>query len=76
MKGEGAHYETIEWVCKEYNLGEASKVFLQDMREYRNRMFYEGFNIQASYIRLNAKKINGIIKSLLNLIDKKSQEKK
>jgi len=71
MKGEGAHYETIEYVCKEHNLGEASRVFLQDMREYRNRMFYEGFNIQASYIRLNAKKINDIIKSLLNLIDKK-----
>ncbi len=76
MKGEGAHYETIEYVCKEHNLGEASRVFLQDMREYRNGMFYEGFNIQASYIRLNAKKINDIIKSLLNLIDKKPQEKK
>ena len=38
MKGEGAHYETIEYVCKEHNLGEASRVFLQDMREYRNRI--------------------------------------
>lgn len=70
MKGEGAHYETINHICKEHNLGEASRIFLQDMRDYRNRISYEGFNIQPSYIRLNLKKIKNTIKSLLALIEK------
>ena len=67
MKGEGAHYETIEYVCKEYNLNEASRIFLQNMREYRNRIAYEGFSIQESYIRLNNKQIKQILKILLEL---------
>lgn len=71
IKGEGAHYETIEYVCKEHNLGETTRIYLQDMREYRNRISYEGFNIPASYIRSNAEKIKGIIGTLLGLLGKK-----
>ena len=48
MKGESAHYETIEHVCEKYKLGEASREFLQGMRDYRNRISYEGFNVQPN----------------------------
>lgn len=71
MKGEGAHYETIEYVCKEYKFSEASRTLLQDMREYRNRVAYEGFNIPENYVRLNNKQIKQILKTLLELTKEK-----
>ncbi|MFA5887487.1 MAG: hypothetical protein WC852_02145 [Candidatus Nanoarchaeia archaeon] len=71
MKGESAHYETIEYACEKYKLGESARVFLQEMRDYRNRFSYEGFNVQESYIRLNKKKIDEIITILLKLVDEK-----
>lgn len=71
MKGEYAHYEVIEYACKEYGLGESSRRFLQDMRDYRNRISYEGFNVQKSYILLNLGRINTIIQTLLNLIEER-----
>lgn len=71
MKGESAHYETIEYACEKYKLGESIRVFLQEMRDYRNRFSYEGFNVQESYIRLNRKKIDEIIQRLLRLADER-----
>lgn len=71
IKGEGAHYETIEHVCKEYKFKETDRRFLQDIREYRNRIAYEGFNVQKNYIKLNSKKISEIIKALLGLVNEK-----
>jgi len=71
MKGESAHYETIEHVCEKYKLGEASREFLQGMRDYRNRISYEGFNVQPNYVKQNKKKINSIIESLLKLVNEK-----
>ena len=53
MKGEGAHYETIEYICKEYKFSEASRTLLQDMREYRNRIAYEGFLVESNYLKRN-----------------------
>src|SRR3989344_3921445 len=38
IKGEGAHQELINYICKNYNLGEAQRVFLQKLRPpMRNR---------------------------------------
>jgi hypothetical protein len=71
IKGEGAHHEIIDYVCDNYGLGDIVKSFLQDMRDYRNRISYEGFNIKASYIQINSKKIEDIIKKLLELLEKK-----
>ncbi|MFH1066179.1 MAG: hypothetical protein V1734_06745 [Nanoarchaeota archaeon] len=73
MKGESAHYETIEYACAKYKLGEGTRIFFQEMRDYRNRFSYEGFNVQESYIRLNKKKIDEIIQVLLKLADEKLQ---
>lgn len=71
MKGECSHYETIEYVCKNYQLGEGTRVFLQEMRDYRNRFSYEGFHVLDSYVRLNRKKIDSIIQKLLNLVSER-----
>ncbi len=69
MKGESSHYETIEYACEKYNFGEGIRVFLQEMRDYRNRFSYEGFSVQESYIRLNKKRIDDIVQKLIKLVD-------
>ncbi len=68
IKGEGAHQELIEYIAKLYNFDEQTREFLQQMRNYRNRISYEGFIIHKNYIRLNKKKIQNIIKNLFNLL--------
>lgn len=69
FKGEGAHAEIINHVCDKYELGEGNKEFIQEMRDYRNRVSYEGFNIRKEYIQTNIKRIEEIIKKLLTIIN-------
>lgn len=61
--GEGAHQQLLDHVCKK-NLDEGKRVFLQDMRDFRNRIQYEGFFVNPNYITSHSKKINTIIKQL------------
>jgi len=68
IKGEGAHQELIDHICKKYTLSESIRVFLQEIREFRNRISYEGFMINADYINTNSKRIEGIIRTLRNLV--------
>ena len=65
-KGEGAHQELIDYVAKQHNFDEQMRQFLQHMRDYRNRISYEGFMINKNFILLNVAKIKGIIKKLLD----------
>lgn len=69
IKGEGAHQELIDYICKKYNLSESLRIFLQEMRDFRNRISYEGFMVNENYIKMNIKKIEGIIKTLKNLVN-------
>lgn len=68
IKGEGAHQELIEYIARQKSIDEQSRQFLQQMREYRNRISYEGFMIHKNYISLNKKKIQDIIKRFLELL--------
>jgi len=68
FKGEGAHQELIEYIVKEYNFSEQERIFLQQIRDYRNRISYEGFMINENFIISNDKKIQEIIDKLSNLI--------
>ena len=61
-KGEGAHQELIDYIAKKQYIDEQSRQFLQQMRDYRNRISYEGFIIHKNYIKLNKEKIQKIIK--------------
>src|SRR3989339_647702 len=63
-KGEGAHQELIDYVAKQKKIDEHMRQFLQQMRDYRNRISYEGFMIHKNYIELNKAIIRGIIKHL------------
>ena len=64
FKGEGAHQELIDWICERHHLGEQTRQFLQQMRDYRNRIAYEGFTISENYISLNKKTIKDLIITL------------
>jgi len=66
IKGEGAHQELIDYIAKQYNFDEQTRQFLQQMRDYRNRISYEGFMVHKNYIILNQEKIKNIITKLLN----------
>ena len=70
IKGEGAHKNIIDYICKQYNLMEIDRQFIQELRDYRNRISYEGFMIKQSYIKLNHQKIEQIINKLLELVNK------
>ena len=70
IKGEGAHQELINYICKNYNRGEAQRVFLQELRDYRNRISYEGFKIGPLFLENNLQKIEEIIIILKKLIKK------
>lgn len=66
IKGEGAHQELIDYIAKQGYIDEQTRQFLQQMRDYRNRISYEGFAIHKNYVRLNKEKIEKIIKLISN----------
>ena len=73
IKGEGAHQELIEYVCKQHGLGEAIRQFLQELRDYRNRISYEGFMIKPEFIKNNSNKIESIITKLRKTSEEKTE---
>ncbi|MBI2141656.1 hypothetical protein HYU16_04520 [Candidatus Woesearchaeota archaeon] len=75
IKGEGAHQELIDYVTKNYSLDEQTRQLLQQMRDYRNRISYEGLMINKNYILLNEKKLKEIIELLLDKLSKLGEGK-
>lgn len=71
IKGEGAHQKIIDYVCEKYDLGEATRQFIQQLRDHRNRISYEGFLINESYIKQNHEKIENIIDQLIELVNER-----
>ena len=62
--GNFAHKELIDWVSDYLNIGEQNKLFLQRIRNYRNRISYEGFFIKPNFISQNEQRIVEIINKL------------
>lgn len=69
IKGDGAHQELIDYVCKTCILNESIRIFLQEMRDYRNRTAYEGFRIDKNYFSNNIKKIEEVLAILGKLLN-------
>ena len=67
FKGDGAHQQLIDNICNEY-FSEKERIFLQEMRDYRNRIHYEGFVVNVSYIVSNSKRTERIIEKLMGVI--------
>ena len=70
IKGEGAHQEIIDYICKKYEFEETIRQFLQELRDYRNRISYEGFTVRPAYIEMNHQKIEKIIHKLIELLNR------
>lgn len=68
--GEGAHQELIDNIAKTCTLPEQTRIFLQQLRDYRNRISYEGFFINENFITQNQQKIENIILQLKELANK------
>jgi hypothetical protein len=66
IKGEGAHKELIEYAVKRRLVSEQERVFLQQMKDHRNRISYEGFSVSITYIANNQQKIVEIIKRMMH----------
>ena len=64
IKGEGAHEELIRYMAKTRVITEAEKAFLQDMRNHRNRIRYEGFSLPGEFIEENESRIRALINKL------------
>ncbi len=60
-KGEGAHRELIENVAKEMPLTEKNRIFLQNLRDIRNRISYEGYSVDENFFEIHEKNIREII---------------
>jgi len=69
IKGEGAHQELIDYVFKKYQIMDSDRIFVQEMRDFRNRISYEGFTITQDYIERNLNKIESIIVRLSKLVN-------
>ena len=68
-RGEGAHQELIDYVSKKYKLTEQTRRFLQQLRDLRNRISYEGFMVKKDFIKSNKEKIEEIIENLLSKLN-------
>ena len=66
LKGEGAHQELIDYIAKHHGFDEPTRQFLQRMRDYRNRIAYEGFMVHKNFILLNKEKIVSIINKMFD----------
>ena len=66
IKGEGAHQELIDYTAKHHGFDEQTRQFLQQMRDYRNRIAYEGFVVHKNFILLNREKITSIINKMFD----------
>lgn len=66
--GEGAHEQLISEVCHIYKIPDQYFIFMQDLRHIRNRIAYEGFSIESSYVLRNKEKIEKIIVVLKQVV--------
>ena len=67
--GDSAHKNLIDWTSKELKFNFEQISFLQSLREYRNRISYEGFFVNPDFIKRNDSKINLIISILINSLE-------
>jgi len=67
FKGESAHYQLIKYICKKYNLLQKHS-FLQELRIFRNKVCYEGLQVDKEYLNTYTLQIEKIISFLKEII--------
>ena len=70
--GEGAHKKLVEYIKSKYGeFDEYEILLIDDLRITRNKIAYDGFFVDKSYIEQKIKGINKIIAKLQSIIKKK-----
>lgn len=64
FRGEGAHYELIEFIADTHSFSLEERRFLQELREQRNRIAYEGEAVSAAFITQNEKRILALLRKV------------
>ncbi len=71
-RGEGAHIKAIEYMRENYKqLSELEISAIDDLREKRNRIAYNGFFVQPDYVVRRKQTLAGIISKLTETIKKR-----
>jgi hypothetical protein len=68
FSGINAHKELIDYICEEI-FSIHDKNFLQNLRQFRNQISYEGFNVSEDFLIRNIERIEGYIKRLIKEIE-------
>lgn len=68
ISGINAHKNLIDFVCESL-FNPPDKIFLQNLRNYRNQISYEGFNIPKNFIERNESTIEDYINRLIDEIE-------
>ena len=70
--GEGAHKKLIEYLNETYkNFSEYEIQLIDELRNTRNRIAYDGFFVEVDYIKRKSKDIQEIIKKLKEVVKDK-----
>lgn len=70
FKGESAHSQLIRYICNEYSLSHKDS-FLQNLRVYRNKVCYEGLQVDKDYLDTYTEQIEKIISFIKEIIKQK-----
>ena len=63
-RGDGAHAELINYLAKTKHINEQERKFIHQLREFRNKVQYEGVEIKKNYLILHEDRIIKIIMKL------------
>ena len=70
--GEGAHKKLIEYLKANYKeFGEHEISLIDDLRNIRNKIAYDGFFVERDYVERKLKGINEVIGKLKTAVNKK-----
>jgi len=70
--GEGAHKKLIEYIEANYKqFADYELSLIDDLRIVRNKIAYDGFFVERSYIERKLKDIHAIVNKLKGIIQKK-----
>jgi hypothetical protein len=65
MRGEGSHQELIDFVSSKLKLEAKARSLLQEMRNYRNLIQYEGYLLSPEFITNKEQDVLEVIRILL-----------
>lgn len=71
-RGEGAHKILIEYIFMKYKEFKTHEmVVINDMREKRNKIYYEGLFVPEDYLEKRMEEINSVIKKIKQILKNK-----